>query len=89
VREDEGRYTSSTGGWWLVDDDQPPCLGELSHEKCAFSYVLGNVTFHECTDAKNGNGRLPESLLGDLPHYQSLRVFVRMVVSPFGALSYI
>jgi hypothetical protein len=42
-----------------TEDERPPCLGELSKSPCAFPYVLENVTLNECTDANNGNGRLP------------------------------
>ncbi len=41
------------------EEEQPPCLGELSLLPCAFPFILGNVTLTECTDANNGNGRLP------------------------------
>jgi hypothetical protein len=42
-----------------TEDERPPCLGELSKSPCAFPYVLENVTLNECTNANNGNGRLP------------------------------
>ncbi len=43
----------------ITEDERPPCLGELSKSPCAFPYVLENVTLNECTNANNGNGRLP------------------------------
>jgi hypothetical protein len=43
----------------ITEDERPPCLGELSKSPCAFPYVLEHVTLNECTDANNGNGRLP------------------------------
>ncbi len=43
----------------IIEDEKPPCLGELSSFPCAFPFTLGNVTLHECTDANNLNGRLP------------------------------
>ena len=43
----------------IIEDEKPPCLGELSRFPCAFPFTLGNVTLNECTDANNLNGRLP------------------------------
>ena len=42
-----------------LEDEKPPCLGELSKFPCAFPFTLGNITLNECTDANNLNGRLP------------------------------
>ncbi len=42
-----------------AEEERPPCLGELSKLPCALPFAVGNVTFSECTDAFNGNGRQP------------------------------